>query len=77
MRRLLIAIAMVMLSGSLMAQGEMPQGNNERKGNKIGDDYSSNTSSTIIRAKPTAKRMVLKFVCCPLVASGISSSTTT
>lgn len=35
------------------------------------------TSSNIIRAKPTAKRMVLRLVCSPLLASGINSSTTT
>ena len=39
--------------------------------------YPSATSSTIMRAKPTAKPMVPMLLCSPSLASGISSSTTT
>ncbi len=35
------------------------------------------TSSTIITTKPMAKPIVLRLECCPLDASGMSSSTTT
>ena len=41
------------------------------------DDYPITTSSTIISTKPMAKPMVLRLLCWPLEASGISSSTTT
>ena len=47
---------------------------------KTGDtlfSYPSATSSTIMRAKPTAKPMVPMLLCSPSLASGISSSTTT
>ncbi len=39
--------------------------------------YPITTSSTIISTKPMAKPMVLRLLCWPLEASGISSSTTT
>ncbi len=39
--------------------------------------YPITTSSTIINTKPIAKPMVLRLLCCPLEAYGISSSTTT
>ncbi len=39
--------------------------------------YPSATSSTIIRLKPMAKKMVPTLVCVPCDISGISSSTTT
>ena len=39
--------------------------------------YLITTSSTIISTKPMAKPMVLRLLCWPLEASGISSTTTT
>ena len=39
--------------------------------------YPITTSSAIINTKPIAKPMVLRLLCSPLEASGISSSTTT
>ena len=39
--------------------------------------YPITTSRTIINTKPMAKPIVLRLLCAPLEASGISSSTTT